>query len=225
MKLKSIKIKNFRGYKDEVEIDFNNLTTFVGKNDIGKSTILEALDIFFNDGKGIIKLDIDDINKKALSENDHEILISAKFIDLPETIIIDSTNETTLKSEYVLTSSNELEIIKKYPNAGKAKVFFRCVHPSNPDCANLLLKKDTELRKMIESSNIPCSDKNKKASMRTAIWNYYSTDLQLQEQEIDISKGESSKSIWEKFKTIYRFIHFFNLTEKIVMVIVKYKTP
>lgn len=46
MKIKSVKIKNFRGYKDETKIDFDDLTVFVGKNDIGKSTILEALDIF-----------------------------------------------------------------------------------------------------------------------------------------------------------------------------------
>ena len=46
MKIVSLKIKNFRGYKDLTEIKFDNLTVFVGKNDIGKSTILEALDIF-----------------------------------------------------------------------------------------------------------------------------------------------------------------------------------
>lgn len=46
MKIDSIKIKNFRGYKEEVKIELNDLTVFVGKNDIGKSTILEALDIF-----------------------------------------------------------------------------------------------------------------------------------------------------------------------------------
>ena len=47
MKLKTIYLKNFRCYKDEVSIEFDDLTTFVGKNDIGKSTILEGLEIFF----------------------------------------------------------------------------------------------------------------------------------------------------------------------------------
>ena len=54
MKIHSIKIRNFRSYKNEVEIELNNLTALVGKNDIGKSTILEALDIFFNDGNGVV---------------------------------------------------------------------------------------------------------------------------------------------------------------------------
>ena len=46
MKISSVKIKNFRSYKEEIEIKFDDLTVFVGKNDIGKSTVLEALDIF-----------------------------------------------------------------------------------------------------------------------------------------------------------------------------------
>lgn len=50
MKIKNIRIKNFRGYMQETIIDFNDLTVFVGRNDAGKSTILEALDLFFNDG-------------------------------------------------------------------------------------------------------------------------------------------------------------------------------
>ena len=49
MKLVKVYLKNFRGYVNYTEIDFDNITTLVGENDIGKSTILEALDIFFND--------------------------------------------------------------------------------------------------------------------------------------------------------------------------------
>lgn len=46
LKIKTLKVKNFRGYKDETVVDFEKLTALVGKNDVGKSTILEALDIF-----------------------------------------------------------------------------------------------------------------------------------------------------------------------------------
>jgi predicted ATP-dependent endonuclease of OLD family len=65
MKIKKIKLANFRCYKEEITVDFNNLNVFVGKNDIGKSTILEALDIFFNESKGVIKIDKDDVNKQG----------------------------------------------------------------------------------------------------------------------------------------------------------------
>ena len=48
MKLKRLYLENFRIYKNLVSIDFEDITTFIGKNDAGKSTILEALEIFFN---------------------------------------------------------------------------------------------------------------------------------------------------------------------------------
>ncbi len=40
MKLKTFKITNFRGYKEETVIDFDNLTAFVGKNDVGKGDFI-----------------------------------------------------------------------------------------------------------------------------------------------------------------------------------------
>ena len=51
MKLREIILKNFRGYYAETRITIDDLTALIGKNDVGKSTILEALDIFFNQSK------------------------------------------------------------------------------------------------------------------------------------------------------------------------------
>jgi putative ATP-dependent endonuclease of OLD family len=51
MKLKEVIIKNFRGYSHETRIRIDAITALIGKNDVGKSTILEALDIFFNQTK------------------------------------------------------------------------------------------------------------------------------------------------------------------------------
>ncbi|MCQ2505838.1 MAG: ATP-binding protein [Lachnospiraceae bacterium] len=61
MRLESISLVNFRGYQGPVKVLFDDLTAFVGKNDVGKSTVLEALDIFFNDSKGTVKFDAGDI--------------------------------------------------------------------------------------------------------------------------------------------------------------------
>ena len=213
MNIKKLKIKNFRGYKDEVEIEFGNLTAFVGKNDIGKSTILEALDIFFNEGKGVIKLDKDDINKQALAENDNEIVISVCFEDLPPRIVIDSTNETTLQAEYLLNSNGQLEIIKKYPNAGKEKVFVNANHPTNENCSDLLLKKQKDLQKIIKDNTVTCENQGINATMRTAIWNNYASDLNLQEIEIDVTK-EDAKAIWEKLQNYLPLYSLFQSDRK-----------
>ncbi len=49
IKLIKLKIKNFRCYQPETIFLIDDLTAIIGKNDIGKSAILEAIDAFFND--------------------------------------------------------------------------------------------------------------------------------------------------------------------------------
>lgn len=197
MKIKKVTIKNFRSYKNETTIFFDNLTAFVGRNDVGKSSVLEALDIFFNEGRETIKLDKDDINKENGENGNNNIVISVSFTDLPENIIIDETNETTLHNEYLLDSEDCLQIRKTFnaTNQKDIKISVTAVHPNNPECNNLLYKKQDELNQQIRDLNIDCPRTYKKAEMRTAIWNHYHNDLQLEERDIDITT-----SIWEKLK-------------------------
>lgn len=49
MRLSQVRLRIFRCYRDETSIEFDDLTALVGRNDSGKSTVMEALDIFFND--------------------------------------------------------------------------------------------------------------------------------------------------------------------------------
>lgn len=200
MKIKSIKIKNFRSYRNEIEVDLDNLTVLVGKNDSGKSTILEALDIFFNDGSGVTKIDKSDLNVQELREGNTETVISVCFTELPESIIIDSTVQTTLADEYMLKSDGSLEVVKKYKNGGKPSVFIRANHPTNTECKDLLLKKNAELKRVIETKEIDCENQSVNTIMRKAIWRYFIDDLDLQDSEIDISK-EDAKKIWDKLSS------------------------
>lgn len=199
MKIKTVTLKNFRAYKDETVVDFENLTTFVGKNDIGKSSVLEALDIFFNDGSGSVKLDKADINQEN-ADADNTISITVEFADLPASIRIDAQNMTTLQEEYLLTSANTLKIRKDYPNTGKAKVYIIANHPTNDNCKDLLVKKIAELKKILEDNNIACADKTRSASIRKSIWNHFVGNLNCGEVAIDTTK-EGAKDIYEGLET------------------------
>lgn len=190
-----MKLKKFRSYNTEVEIDFGNITAFVGKNDVGKSTILEALDIFLSGG--IVKLDKNDVNKQN-KEDDEEIQISVMFDDVPDSVILDETNPTSFKDEYLLNRDDKLEIIKKY-QGGKEKVFLKAYHPTNPNCIDLLHKKINDLQKIVTDNNIACSDKTKKAELRKAIREHNSDSLKLQDSELELNK-EDAKSIWEQLQ-------------------------
>ena len=48
MRLVGVKLMNFWRYRDETPIPLDDLTVFIGKNDAGKSSALEALGIFFD---------------------------------------------------------------------------------------------------------------------------------------------------------------------------------
>lgn len=199
MKIKSVTLKNFRAYKDETVVDFEDLTTFVGKNDIGKSSVLEALDIFFNDGAGVVKLEKSDINHENADE-DNTISITVEFCDLPASIRIDPQNLTTLNEEFLVTSAGTLKIRKEYANAGKAKVFIIANHPTNDHCKDLLLKKITDLKTILDDNNIECDDRTRSAVIRKAIWSHFSTELNFSEVAIDTTK-EGAKDIYEGLET------------------------
>lgn len=55
MKIEKLILENFRGYQEKTEINFNSFNVIVGRNDIGKSTILESIDIFINDKSAVSK--------------------------------------------------------------------------------------------------------------------------------------------------------------------------
>ncbi len=50
MKIESVRIENFRSFKDET-IFLDDYTCFVGPNGSGKSTIINALNVFFRQYK------------------------------------------------------------------------------------------------------------------------------------------------------------------------------
>jgi len=195
MKLESVTLKNFRAYQDETSIRIGDLTTIIGRNDVGKSTILEALEIFFNNDT--VKLEQADCHVRA---DDQIIEISCEFSDLPMPLVLDAQAETTLAGEYLVTDSGNLRIKKRWRCTGKPKeeVFVCANHPTSAGYDDLLLQTQTQLRAKVRELNIPDGDVNRNSnpSMRAAIW-ATCPDLQCAATEIPVTK-EDSKKIWEK---------------------------
>ncbi len=198
MKLESIKLKNFRGYRTETIIPIVDLTAFIGKNEAGKSTILEALEIFFNNK--LVACEKADLNIYADNTN---IEITCIFSEFPDSIIIDTDNPTTLQNEYLLNPENKLEIKKVFSATTakpKEKIFIVCNHPSIENGNDLLILKRTELRQRANSLEVPQDDYNGNvnSSMREAIWNSLG-ELNLQETELLVDK-EDTKKVYEALK-------------------------
>ncbi len=199
MKLETVKIKNFRGYQTETVIPISNLTAFIGKNDAGKSSILEALEIFFNNS--LVNCEKDDLN---ITADNNKIEISCVFTDFPDELIIDAANPTSLETEHLLNAENRLEIKKEFPATAakpKEKIYIICNHPSVANCNDLLTLKKAELKQRATALGIPTANYNGNinSSIRLAIRDSFD-NLELQETQLLIDK-EDTKKVYDTLKS------------------------
>jgi len=173
MKLERVIIENFRSYKERVSVKIDDLTAFIGKNDIGKSTILEALEIFFNNN--IVKIEQDDLCVYSTTD---KIRIGCVFSEVPTSIVIDSSSETTLKQEYLLNDQNQLEIHKVYDCSKKTvphEVLLIASYPTVKLASDLHELNQSKLKKRISDLRIDETsvDLRSNVSMRQAIYNSF----------------------------------------------------
>lgn len=121
MKIESIRIENFRGFKDEC-ITLSDYSCFVGPNGAGKSTVLAALNVFFRQYKDsktdLSKLSAEDFHHKDLSQ---PIRITVTFTDLSEQAKVDLSDY--VRQDRLIVSSIakydtgvELAEVKQYGN-------------------------------------------------------------------------------------------------------------
>lgn len=211
MKLKKLRLENFRSYR-ELDISFDdNMNVIIGKNDIGKSTILEALEIFFNND--LVEIKQDDLNIIAKSEGDFLAHISLSFeIEITDTIVIDSSNPTSLKDEFLLDKYNLLTLVKEWDcskpiKATSLKYYLQAEYPTVWSDKPKINLKSSDLQKEIKNlldNGIITEDiyntipKNTNAPMRLALYNHLLEEKDINNKTtilIDLSKGDESKSL------------------------------
>jgi putative ATP-dependent endonuclease of the OLD family len=201
MRLKRLMLDNFRSYK-KFQIDFDNsMNVIIGKNDIGKSTILEALEIFFNGDK--VKAEIEDLCVKT-EEKSFSIGVILE-IEKDKKYTID-TIPTSLQDEYLLNSNGDLELSKKWDcskeklTATSVKQYIKACYPKLFADDPLICLTNTNLKKTYKNYNEAVEEKGLKvrettnSEMRQAI--YKVSNLQeFQEVSIPIDKIDG-KDVW-----------------------------
>lgn len=116
MKIESVRIENFRAFKDVV-VNFDDYTCFIGANGAGKSTVLNALNVFFRQFKDtktdLIRLSVDDFHHKDTS---NPIKITVTFNSLSKEAESDF-------SDYVRLGKLIISAVAEYdPITGRAEV-------------------------------------------------------------------------------------------------------
>ena len=202
MKLSKIIIKNFRGYCGEHIIPVeNDITALIGKNDAGKSTILEALNIFFGEDKP----ERGDLNIYA---DEMEIVFGAVFRDLPESIAVDVSAKTNLQNEYLVNGDGEFEVVMRYACtaaavSAKPETIIRCLHPTSPKYNDLLKLKLADLKTRGGQLGVAPTDQRVNHLWRKAIWEH-APELEVQSTEIKVDDLDSkAKAIYTNVASQY----------------------
>lgn len=213
MKLISIKLRNFRIYKDEITIQLSDLNCLIGKNDIGKSTVLEAINIFFNDG----------IEKTDLSVNtqDETIEMTCLFEDFQENIILDSTVETSLLDESLLNREGFLEVKKTYKMGGAItkSTYLIAYHETHEKLISILTLKNSPLKTLATELDVDLTgiNKTKNPPIRKAIKLKIESPKELIELKVDgsLDTENNLKAVWSKLKDFLPIFTLFKVDKTI----------
>ena len=194
MRLLRIGMENFRCYKQFTQVHLGDLTTLIGKNECGKSTVLDALQIFFDDTTP----DCDDATTTGSKD---KVTIACTFGDVLQSLVLDADYPTDLRSEHLLNEDGHLEIHKVYNCALKkpklVDVYARCVHPTRDGVSDLLLLKNAQLKDRAKERGVALDDVDTRVNtqLRRAIWSFMG-DLALGVQLVPLST-ETAKRIWD----------------------------
>lgn len=209
MKLKTVILRNFRGYANETRISVADLTALIGRNDVGKSTVLEALEIFFNSKS--VKIDRQDA---SVYGDPKDVRIGCVFSDLPVTVVLDESSETSLADECLLNDDGDLEIHKQFNcelKTPQSRTLVVCQHPTAEHVRDLLALKAAVLKARLKDLGVDTTevDMRSNVAMRRALRSHC-PDLALALTELDVEKTDypEAKKVWE---ALQRFLPLYAL--------------
>jgi putative ATP-dependent endonuclease of OLD family len=197
MRLLKVMLRNFRCYKEETWIDIGELTALIGRNDSGKSSIMDALEIFFDDK-------VPDAGDGSIGGDKSKIEIACVFDKLPSSVVIDADYPTTLENEHLLNAEGMLEIHKVYKGDLKtpkvARVFAAAQHPTADGVNDLLTLTNANLKKRAKEVGVDTKaiDLKINTQIRKSIWDA-ADDLKIEAAEIELSES-GARPVWDQLK-------------------------
>ena len=194
MRLIKLTVENFRCYSERFTVKFDDLTALIGQNDVGKSALMDALAIFFDEAK----LDKDDACKTGDAAH---VRIICEFDELPDQVVVDNVFPTTLSAEYLLSSDGTLVIQKTYngslatPKITSTKAI--ADHPTAEGYDDLLTLKKAELAARARELNVDLNgvNRNINAPVRAAIRASTEEELNLASKHIPLDQ-EGARDVW-----------------------------
>lgn len=142
MKIYDISIRNFRGIKELERLKAGSINSFVGKNDSGKSSILKALDSFFNE-----KFSIHDIFKGIPEGEKTEITIRFETENPVNPLATDIDGKICIKKTFSLGANGKIS----------KEILYRCNDVNSEEVENCWGVKEAEINGFLEHLEIKFS--------------------------------------------------------------------
>lgn len=203
MKLEQVKIKNFRSYRNEILIPITNITAIIAKNDVGKSSILEALDAFFNSEK------LESGDRSSGLSNTDSVEITCIFNEVPDQLVIDTDNLISPVNEYLLNTDQKLEVKKVFSGASLKceSILISALHPTTENFNDLFSLNVSQLRARARDLGVDLNGVNEtiKSDLRHAIWQSI-PDESLEKKTVAL---EMKSTIWKPLQNILPLFQLF----------------
>lgn len=173
MPLSTMRVKHFRAFGDSGEVAVSPLFGLVGKNDAGKSTLLKALDVFFNPPKrgGIPG------HEFHLGDTTQDVVIELSFDPMAladRTLRIDARNVIDVVDDFLVDESGMLRIRLTLSKSGIEGFELRIQDVDDVDLYPLAMKKQDELLELLAARGLPAvpagqqTNKEKRDDLRAA---------------------------------------------------------
>lgn len=195
-------------------IKIDDLTCLIGRNDAGKSTILDALDCFFNDVCETSDLCVDYTGVSSFE-------ITCVFSNVPPTMILDAKVESSLAEEGLLNQEGNLEV-KRVFNVGKSlskATYLIAFYPNSEVLKDLPSLKNKNLKELAKDLDVDLENVNKtiNSDIRYAIRNSQDYELEMKEIKVDgnLTADDNMKTIWGNIKKILPVYSVFKTDKKI----------
>jgi putative ATP-dependent endonuclease of OLD family len=139
MRIGALRIKNFRALKETPLLAFSQMPVIVGRNDVGKSSILHAVAIFLDERT----IEKSDFHSEAGEQDNIEVEVA--FTEIEEVA------KLQLQRKRLLSSKSCLVLKKIYDRSPKLKsIMINAYDFTDSDLQNLWSKKEKELNEVGE---------------------------------------------------------------------------
>lgn len=200
MRVHSISVRNYGPFDILEEVRLGPLATIVGQNDVGKSTILRALRLFFEQRPKIEESDV----YYGADQND-DVIIEVAFTALPNVIELEDGVATSFQEEMLADANGFLRIRKVFPRGNLTKPSISLIVQDfvNGRFAGLSILKEKELNERCASFGIEVTrsgrgitNKSKRDALRTKARD---DGIQLVERELPLTTRDD---LWKRIVSL-----------------------